>query len=115
METIPDYFANREQLAEAKRERVLGELKMLNVGDPIAVEIGSTETHMIILYTFFMGMSEAGKVRFINVNPILLKPELLVEDVDPERVRPHGYIDGFKRDGLFEKVKALSCGGATPA
>ena len=111
METIPNYRVESKSTTQSKRARVLAELTKLKPGDPIAVEVGSNETHMIVLYTFYMGMSESGKVRFINVNPVLLRPELLVEDVDPERVRPHGYIDGFKRDGLFEKEEALRVSG----
>lgn len=112
MESRSQYFlADREAVAQSKRARVLAEIKKLNVGDPIAIEIGSDETHMIVLYSFFMGLTSEGKVRFVNVNPARLKPELLVEDVDPERVRPHGYIDGFKRDGLFEKEEALRVSG----
>jgi len=108
METIPNYRVESKSTTQSKRARVLSELKKLNVGDPIAVEVGSTENNMIVLYTYYLGMTESGKVRFVNVNPARLKPELLVEDVEPERVRPHSYIDGFKRDGLFAKAKSLN-------
>ena len=108
METIPDYQTTKAAITRVKKRLVSDQLKALSIGDPIAVEIGSTETHMIVLYTFYMGLTQEGKVRFINVNPVLLTPELLVEDVEPERVRPHSYIDGFKRDGLFAKAKSLN-------
>ncbi len=109
MESRPHYYlADREAVAQAKRARVLAELTKLKPGDPIAVVIGSTETHMIVLYTFFMGLTRDGHVRALSIEGTQTKPSIEVVEFPPAWVRPHGFRDGVRRDGLFEKEEAFA-------
>lgn len=108
MESRPDYFASREQRMQAKRARVLAELTKLKPGDPIAVEIGSTENNMIVLHTFYMGLTRDRHVRALSIEGTQMKPAIEVVEFPADWVRPDGFRDGVRRDGLFEKEEAFA-------
>ncbi|MDP2210232.1 MAG: hypothetical protein Q8J63_00670 [Candidatus Aquicultor sp.] len=106
MESRPDYFANREQRTQAKRARVLAALAKLKSGDPIAVEIGSTENDMIVLDTLFIGLTPDGNVRALSIEGTQTRPSIEVVEFPADWVRPHGFRDGARRDGLKEEAFA---------
>jgi len=107
LETIPDYFANRGARLQEKRDRILAELKGLRLGDAIAVELGSTENEHVILYTLFFGVTPGGRVRALSIEGTEMKPSIEVVEFDAERVHPHGYRGGVRREGLFERCSQL--------
>lgn len=95
-----------EQALEEKRDRVLAECGNLAIGDPIAVEVGSTENDMIILDTFFMGITANNRVQFIwYANPNALRPCVIVPSADPADVRTGG-ITG-QRAGMFDDANGF--------
>ena len=104
MESRPDYFASREQRLQAKRARVLAELTKLKPGDPIAVEVGSTENDMIVLYTFFLGLTRDRHVRALSIEGTQTRPSIEAVEFPADWVRPHGFRDGARRDGLKEEA-----------
>ena len=108
METIADYFANREQRLQAKRARVLVELTKLQPGDAIAVEIGSTENDMIVLDTLFIGLTPDGNVKALSIEGTQTRPSIEVVEFPADWVRPDGFRDGVRREGLLGKEEALA-------
>ncbi len=91
----------REQALEERRARVLEQVKTLEMGAPIAVEIGSTENEMIMLDTYFVGLTRSNRISYIRqVNSGSNRPCVIVANADPEDVRVGG-ITG-QRASLFE-------------
>ena len=87
-----------------RAQQILEECMQLEIGDPIAVVIGSNENNHIILDTFFLGVDEeAGKVRALMVyERDGGRPLIKVHSFDPRDVRTSGCRSGIKRAPMHD-------------